>query len=82
LLRKLEPQALMKRTPLLVFRIAWIIASLAVLVVTLAKYDGAPNSDVADFEGGTMIFLSFPAGWIVVALFVGVSAVMTDYEPI
>ncbi|MFZ0289334.1 MAG: hypothetical protein WBW98_12525 [Candidatus Sulfotelmatobacter sp.] len=52
------------------------------LVVTLAKYDGAPNSDVADFEGGTMIFLSFPAGWIVVALFVGVSAVMTDYEPI
>jgi len=65
----------MKRTVLIALKIAWVIACVVVLVVTLAKFDGKPTSDIGDFEAWTMLVLSFPAEWLVVALFVGVAAV-------
>jgi hypothetical protein len=59
----------------LLARACWIIACVIILVVTVAKYDGKPNSDIADFEAWTMLVLSFPLGWLAVALFVGVARI-------
>ena len=65
----------MNRTWLIAPKIAWTLACVIVLGVTLAKCDGTPNSDIGDFEAWTMLSLTFPTGLLVVALFVGVAAV-------
>src|SRR5438034_486150 len=49
-------------------RILWIALSLSILIVALIKFDGTPNSDVDDFQGIAMLILTFPSGYIVIAL--------------
>jgi hypothetical protein len=45
-------------------KVIWIALALVVLLITLARFDGAPNSDVEEFLFYSMAFLGFPLAWL------------------
>lgn len=45
----------------------WVLGSLLALVVSLAAYDGKPNSDADLLLGYAMLTLSFPLGLVLAA---------------
>jgi hypothetical protein len=60
----------------LVVKIAWLALCGAVLTLTLAKFDGRPNSDIEEFLIFSMLALSFPAGVVFAAAISGLYWVM------
>lgn len=52
-----------------VLKMVWILCSVAVLVVTLARYAPGPASDIGVFLVYGMLFLAFPASLLVAGLF-------------
>lgn len=61
-----------------VIKALWIAASVIVLGVTLAYYDGRPNSDVDIFLLYAMLALAFPAGFLAAALLAAVSIIASE----
>jgi hypothetical protein len=47
----------------------WSLACVAVLLITVTKYDGAAESDIGIFLVWAMLVLTFPIGLLVAALF-------------
>lgn len=54
-----------------VARIIWLLLSLTILAFTLFYSDGRYKTDATEAETIAMLALSFPSGWLVVALLVG-----------
>ncbi|MBK9218405.1 MAG: hypothetical protein IPL70_08220 [Uliginosibacterium sp.] len=52
-----------------VLKIVWVLCSLAVLVMTLARYAPGPASDIGVFLVYGMLFLAFPVSLLVAGLF-------------
>lgn len=52
-----------------VLKIVWVLCSVAVLVVTLARYAPGPASDIGVFLVYGMLFLAFPGSLLVAGLF-------------
>jgi len=52
-----------------VLKIVWVLCSVAVLVVTLARYAPVPASDIGVFLAYGMLFLAFPISLLVAGLF-------------
>lgn len=52
-----------------VVKIAWVLCSVAVLLVTLGLYAPGPTSDIGVFLVYGILFLAFPASLLVAALF-------------
>lgn len=50
-------------------KISWCLLAVVVLAITLAGYDGQPNSDIEQLLIGGMLVLSFPMGFVVAGLF-------------
>lgn len=48
-----------------IFKVLWVLCSLAVLCVTLYSYDPQTGNDSGIFLVYGMLFLTFPAGFIV-----------------
>ena len=57
-------------------KIVWIALCIVVLVVTLAKFDHRPDSDIADFLVWGMLVLSVPSGILVILLYAGLAYVL------
>lgn len=49
-------------------KIVWVICSVAVLVVTLARYAPGPSSDIGVFLAYGMLFLAFPVSLLIAGL--------------
>ena len=64
----------MGRSLFRVAKVAWLLLSIAVLVFTLVYSDGKYKTDATEAEMIGMLVLSFPSGWLVVMLFVGIVA--------
>lgn len=50
-------------------KIVWVLCSVAVLAVTLARYIPGPASDIGVFLAYGMLFLAFPVSLLVAGLF-------------
>ena len=46
------------------FKMGWLTSCLAVLAITLYRFDGTPNSDIGVFQIYSMLCLCFPAGFV------------------
>lgn len=55
-------------------KVAWVVATLSVLVVALAAFDGKPNSDAEELLAWPMLALGFPLTLAYPALFTGIVA--------
>ena len=56
-----------------ILRAVWIVLAVFILVVTVIKYDGRPNSDIEEFLGWTMVVIGFPGSLLGGALIVAVA---------
>ena len=45
-------------------RLFWIIACIAVLIITIFRYSPLPKNDVDVFMAWSMLILTFPAGYV------------------
>lgn len=61
-----------------VLKIAWVLCSVMVLIVTLIRYVPGPASDIGIFLLYGMLFLAFPASLLVAGLF-AVMALQEDF---
>jgi len=52
-----------------VLKTLWVLCSVAVLAVTLVRYDHGPASDIGVFLVYAMLFLAFPVSLLVAGLF-------------
>lgn len=51
----------------------WIVLCIAVLMVTLVKFDHRPDSDISDFLIWSMLVLSVPSGILILLLNAGLA---------
>jgi hypothetical protein len=61
--------------PIKTIRAVWVVLSVMVLVVSLYRFDGKPNSDIEVFLAWSMLVLSFPSSLLIALLLSGTAIV-------